>query len=147
MRTPSTRCCLLGCLFRGLDPRVQTVFLTVFPLFVCPVHVLRCMQEFDLEAEEYVPLPKGEVHKKKEVSACLPQTSCWRYCRAPFLSKGKGKGSAPLPPAALSSCLPLSIFEQRSLFNCLFFPTNDALPTTHTDRTRRDPPRPGRGER
>ena len=23
--------------------------------------------EFDLEAEEYVPLPKGEVHKKKEV--------------------------------------------------------------------------------
>lgn len=24
-------------------------------------------QEFDLEAEEYVPLPKGEVHKKKEV--------------------------------------------------------------------------------
>lgn len=25
------------------------------------------LQEFDLEAEEYVPLPKGEVHKKKEV--------------------------------------------------------------------------------
>jgi RuvB-like protein 1 (pontin 52) len=24
--------------------------------------------EFDLEAEEYVPLPKGDVHKKKEVS-------------------------------------------------------------------------------
>ncbi|CAN0495246.1 unnamed protein product, partial [Laminaria digitata] len=24
--------------------------------------------EFDLEAEEYVPLPKGEVHKKKEVT-------------------------------------------------------------------------------
>merc|ERR1712166_387889 len=23
--------------------------------------------EFDLEAEEYVPLPKGDVHKKKEV--------------------------------------------------------------------------------
>lgn len=23
--------------------------------------------EFDLEAEEYVPLPKGEVHKRKEV--------------------------------------------------------------------------------
>lgn len=23
--------------------------------------------EYDLEAEEYVPLPKGEVHKKKEV--------------------------------------------------------------------------------
>ena len=23
--------------------------------------------EFDLEAEEYVPLPKGEVHKKKEI--------------------------------------------------------------------------------
>lgn len=23
--------------------------------------------EFDLEAEEYVPLPKGEVHKKKQV--------------------------------------------------------------------------------
>ena len=28
---------------------------------------LPCLQEFDLEAEEYVPLPKGEVHKKKEV--------------------------------------------------------------------------------
>lgn len=28
--------------------------------------------EFDLEAEEYVPLPKGEVHKKKEiVQVCL----------------------------------------------------------------------------
>ena len=26
-----------------------------------------CATEFDLEAEEYVPLPKGEVHKKKEV--------------------------------------------------------------------------------
>ena len=24
-------------------------------------------KEFDLEAEEYVPLPKGEVHKKKEI--------------------------------------------------------------------------------
>ena len=23
--------------------------------------------EYDLEAEEYVPLPKGEVHKKKEI--------------------------------------------------------------------------------
>lgn len=23
--------------------------------------------EHDLEAEEYVPLPKGEVHKKKEI--------------------------------------------------------------------------------
>ena len=23
--------------------------------------------EFDLEAEEYVPLPKGDVHKRKEV--------------------------------------------------------------------------------
>ena len=23
--------------------------------------------EFDLEADEYVPIPKGEVHKKKEV--------------------------------------------------------------------------------
>ncbi|KAK4773612.1 hypothetical protein SAY87_028631 [Trapa incisa] len=23
--------------------------------------------EFDLEAKEYVPLPKGEVHKKKEI--------------------------------------------------------------------------------
>ena len=23
--------------------------------------------EFDLEAEEYVPLPKGDVHKKKEI--------------------------------------------------------------------------------
>lgn len=29
--------------------------------------------EFDLEAEEYVPLPKGEVHKKKEiVQVCFP---------------------------------------------------------------------------
>lgn len=28
--------------------------------------------EFDLEAEEYVPLPKGEVHKKKEiVQVCI----------------------------------------------------------------------------
>lgn len=26
-----------------------------------------CATEFDLEAEEYVPLPKGDVHKKKEI--------------------------------------------------------------------------------
>jgi RuvB-like protein 1 len=25
------------------------------------------VSEFDLEAEEYVPLPKGDVHKKKEI--------------------------------------------------------------------------------
>lgn len=30
--------------------------------------------EFDLEAEEYVPMPKGEVHKKKEiVQVCRKQ--------------------------------------------------------------------------
>ena len=23
--------------------------------------------EYDLEAEEYVPIPKGDVHKKKEI--------------------------------------------------------------------------------
>ena len=29
--------------------------------------------EFDLEAEEYVPLPKGDVHKRKEViQVCSP---------------------------------------------------------------------------
>ena len=27
--------------------------------------------EFDLEAEEYVPLPKGEVHKKEIVQVCF----------------------------------------------------------------------------
>ena len=27
----------------------------------------RFATEFDLEAEEYVPLPKGDVHKRKEV--------------------------------------------------------------------------------
>ena len=27
--------------------------------------------EFDLEAEEYVPLPKGDVHKKKEIVQVL----------------------------------------------------------------------------
>ena len=26
--------------------------------------------EFDLEAEEYVPIPKGELHKKKNYSRC-----------------------------------------------------------------------------
>jgi hypothetical protein len=34
--------------------------------------------EFDLEAEEYVSLPKGEVHKKKEiVQVCFP--SFWFF--------------------------------------------------------------------
>uniref|UniRef100_A0A7N2LSA0 Uncharacterized protein n=1 Tax=Quercus lobata TaxID=97700 RepID=A0A7N2LSA0_QUELO len=34
--------------------------------------------EFDLEAEEYVPLPKGEVHKKKEIVQCwtFPDEVC-----------------------------------------------------------------------
>lgn len=27
--------------------------------------------EYDLEAEEYVPIPKGEVHKKKEIVQVL----------------------------------------------------------------------------
>lgn len=41
--------------------------------------------EFDLEAEEYVPLPKGDVHKKKAiVQVCCrkpdanPKPKCWR---------------------------------------------------------------------
>ena len=38
--------------------------------------------EFDLEAEEYVPLPKGEVHKKKEIvqvcsELCFVLVSIW----------------------------------------------------------------------
>jgi hypothetical protein len=45
--------------------------------------------EFDLEAEEYVPLPKGEVHKKKEIVQVrrgAPGASSGRRCpgRAPF---------------------------------------------------------------
>jgi DNA helicase TIP49 (TBP-interacting protein) len=35
-----------------------------------PQRVGRCdayATEYDLEADEYVPLPKGDVHKKKEV--------------------------------------------------------------------------------
>lgn len=47
--------------------------------------------EFDLEAEEYVPLPKGDVHKKKEivqdvtlhdldVANARPQVSGCRLC-------------------------------------------------------------------
>ena len=31
--------------------------------------------EYDLEAEEYVPIPKGEVHKKKEIV----QVPFWCY--------------------------------------------------------------------
>lgn len=51
--------------------------------------------EFDLEAEEYVPLPKGEVHKKKEiVQVCLLRsvgssyrTWLWRLtCSLPSLN-------------------------------------------------------------
>lgn len=39
--------------------------------------------EFDLEAEEYVPLPKGEVHKKKEiVQVCC---ECFFFCFVLFL--------------------------------------------------------------
>lgn len=39
-------------------------------LFFVPQRQGRCdiyATEFDLEAEEYVPLPKGDVHKKKEI--------------------------------------------------------------------------------
>jgi len=44
--------------------------LTELVFVVCVQRVGRCdayATEFDLEAEEYVPLPKGDVHKKKEV--------------------------------------------------------------------------------
>lgn len=27
-----------------------------------------CSAEYDLEAEEYIPLPKGDIHKKKEIT-------------------------------------------------------------------------------
>lgn len=37
--------------------------------------------EFDLEAEEYVPLPKGEVHKKKEVVQVRKTPSCEQYMK------------------------------------------------------------------
>lgn len=39
-------------------------------MFLCLQRQGRCdtyATEFDLEAEEYVPLPKGDVHKKKEI--------------------------------------------------------------------------------
>ena len=34
--------------------------------------------EFDLEAEEYVPLPKGDVHKRKEVIQVGKKLAVWR---------------------------------------------------------------------
>ena len=40
------------------------------PILLLLSCVRRCdayATEFDLEAEEYVPLPKGDVHKKKEI--------------------------------------------------------------------------------
>lgn len=33
--------------------------------------------EYDLEAEEYVPLPKGDVHKKREVAEIF-HIAFWR---------------------------------------------------------------------
>lgn len=36
--------------------------------------------EFDLEAEEYVPLPKGEVHKKKEIVQVCGVIPCFWFC-------------------------------------------------------------------
>lgn len=52
--------------------RSKTHFYLVFRLFVFCFFQRqgRCdtfATEFDLEAEEYVPLPKGDVHKKKEI--------------------------------------------------------------------------------
>merc|ERR1711998_469542 len=39
--------------------------------------------EFDLEAEEYVPLPKGDVHKKKDCAGCHTARPRHRQCEAP----------------------------------------------------------------
>lgn len=42
----------------------------LIPAVCCEQRQGRCdtfATEFDLEAEEYVPLPKGDVHKKKEI--------------------------------------------------------------------------------
>lgn len=50
--------------------RIHNKFFFFFFLFSLKKRVGRSdayATEFDLEAEEYVPLPKGEVHKKKEV--------------------------------------------------------------------------------
>ncbi len=54
--------------------------------------------EYDLEAEEYVPLPKGDVHKKKEViqdvtlhdldiANARPQVRCRVFLKAPTGAK------------------------------------------------------------
>jgi len=42
--------------------------------------------EFDLEAEEYVPMPKGDVHKKKEIvqvhaRSCATGSACPQMSR------------------------------------------------------------------
>ncbi|KAK6130932.1 hypothetical protein DH2020_035324 [Rehmannia glutinosa] len=78
--------------------------------------------EFDLEAEEYVPLPKGEVHKKKEiVQVCsyamqdysIQFTSLKLYVvkgsrrtKAQGLLEPEAKGT---PEETLGACAPLSL--------------------------------------
>ena len=37
--------------------------------------------EFDLEAEEYVPLPKGDVHKRKEVQCIFLHSNIIKHYR------------------------------------------------------------------
>lgn len=52
-------------------PPLKTFCVLSFLLFLLLLFLASLLQEFDLEAEEYVPLPKGEVHKKKEVRRFL----------------------------------------------------------------------------
>lgn len=63
---PAAFHCLLAlslCMWWGVS-----VTLSLLPCLVLPFTLwCRYATEFDLEAEEYVPLPKGDVHKKKEV--------------------------------------------------------------------------------
>lgn len=67
--------------------------------------------EFDLEAEEYVPLPKGDVHKKKEivqdvtlhdldVANARPQV--WKLCALCTLQTNTTELREPLPPNRFS---------------------------------------------
>ena len=55
-------------MINGLTSFISLFLLCLFNLFAsAKVGQDTFATEFDLEAEEYVPLPKGDVHKKKEI--------------------------------------------------------------------------------
>ncbi len=70
--------------------------------------------EFDLEAEEYVPLPKGDVHKRKEVVQASQGAGCGDSRETALLACGPQPLRLPLLPWLGAALLPSASLDSKN---------------------------------